>query len=122
MPRGEASPVGTRRITQNGYWTTKTENGWRLDHHIIAEEKLGRALEDDERVEFIDGDRTNLKPKNIRIVFVGQRRTPYEKARKRLLRIEAWKERLDHEISELKIELDELDPSRSNKSLTESNE
>jgi hypothetical protein len=65
--RGSRSDVGDTRTAQNGYHYTKTEQGWRLTHHLIAEKTLGRELRDTERVVFVDGDRTNLAPVNIRV-------------------------------------------------------
>lgn len=63
--RGSRSEVGATKIAKNGYHYTKTEDRWRLTHHIVAEENLGRELTADERVVFGDGDRTNLDPENI---------------------------------------------------------
>lgn len=58
------------KVAQNGYSYTKLGKGnWRLTHHLIAEEKLGRALDSSqERVVFKDRDRTNLDPDNIEVV------------------------------------------------------
>jgi hypothetical protein len=67
MTRGSRSDVGETRVAQNGYHYTKTETKWRLTHHIIAEKKLGRPLTEDDRVVFIDGDRTNLDRSNIEV-------------------------------------------------------
>lgn len=57
-------------VAKNGYHYTQLETGkWRLTHHIIAEEKLGRAVDSSqERVKFVDGDRTNLTPENVTVV------------------------------------------------------
>lgn len=65
--RGSRSEVGATKVAKNGYHYTKTEDRWRLTHHIIAEENLGRKLTADERVVFIDGDRTNLDLDNISV-------------------------------------------------------
>jgi hypothetical protein len=65
--RGSRSEVGDTRTAKNGYHYTKTEEKWELTHHLIAEEKLGRKLTADERVVFVDGDRTNLDPDNIEV-------------------------------------------------------
>lgn len=68
VPRGVSVPEGSIRIAQNGYHYTKVEKGkWRLTHHIVAEEKLGRPLEPWEGVYFADSDRKNLKPENIQV-------------------------------------------------------
>lgn len=63
--RGSKSDVGQTRTAQNGYHYTKCEEGWRLTHHLVAEEKLGRTLFPHERVVFADGDRTNLDEENV---------------------------------------------------------
>lgn len=66
---GKVSTVGSERVAKNGYHYTRTESGWRLTHHVIAEQKLGRAVDSSqERVRFIDGDRSNLDPSNIEVV------------------------------------------------------
>lgn len=73
MTRGKPSAVGDVRQSQNGYWYTKTEQGQRLTHHIVAEAKLGRPLLPTERAIFVDRDRNNLDPKNIHVVKKGSR-------------------------------------------------
>jgi hypothetical protein len=65
--RGSRSEVGDTHVAKNGYHYTRTEERWRLTHHLVAEEKLGRPLSDTERVVFVDGDRTNLDPDNIEV-------------------------------------------------------
>ena len=65
MPRGTKRPVGSVRIAQNGYRYIQTENGQRLLHHVLAETSLGRPLRPDERVYFVDGDRSNVIMENI---------------------------------------------------------
>lgn len=67
--RSRNAPNGTRKVSQNGYNYTKTDDGWRLTHHIIAERSLARLVDtSQERVVFIDKDKTNLDPSNIRVV------------------------------------------------------
>jgi hypothetical protein len=61
------------RIAPNGYSYTKTEEGQKLTHHIVAEAKLGRPLHTNERAIFVDRDRTNLDPKNIHVVKKGSK-------------------------------------------------
>jgi hypothetical protein len=65
--RGSRSEVGDTRVAKNGYHYTKTEERWRLTHHLVAERHLGRLLSANERVVFVDGDRTNLDPANIQV-------------------------------------------------------
>lgn len=96
MPRGTQSQIGDTNVSANGYHYTRTETGWRLTHHLIAEEQLGRPLEPNELVRFADRDRNNLSPENI-IVTVKHTSTP----KKRLAQVEA-------RIAELEAERDEL--------------
>jgi hypothetical protein len=103
MPRGKKAEVGDTRTAPNGYHYTRTERGWRLTHHIIAEESLGRGLEASERAVFEDGDRTNLHPSNIVVKPKGRSSN------------EARRARLEARIEELQAELAELD--REDKSL-----
>ena len=65
--RGVRSEPGETMVSRNGYHYTRTEDKWELTHHLIAEEQLGRPLSGDERVVFVDGDKTNLKPTNIQV-------------------------------------------------------
>ncbi len=65
MPRGKKREVGSIRIAQNGYRYIQTEQGQRLLHHVLAEKKLGRSLRPDERVYFVDGDRSHVEVDNI---------------------------------------------------------
>jgi hypothetical protein len=65
---GKSKPEGSTYTADNGYHYTKKDGKFRLTHHIIMEEKLSREILPGERVEFIDRDRTNLHPDNIRIV------------------------------------------------------
>lgn len=84
MPRGVVSPIGTERMSQNGYLYRKTKEGWQLASRLIAEEKLGRKLATDEYVGFMDNDRNNLDPKNIIVRKRGQ-----ASVRRRLAQVEA---------------------------------
>lgn len=65
MARGTKATIGEVIVSQNGYQYTRTESGWILTHRLVAKQKLGRSLRDDERVTFADGDRSNLDPSNI---------------------------------------------------------
>lgn len=96
MPRGQLAKVGDTRIAQNGYHYTRTKEAWRLTHHIIAERKIGRPLRKGERVVFIDGDRKNMSPGNLRVVVGGQ-----ASLSRRIAMLEA-------EIEEKQAALDEL--------------
>lgn len=100
MPRGQRAKPGDVSIAQNGYSYTYTELGRRLTHHIIAEQKLGRPLQGNERVSFADGDKTNFDPSNItvtikraasinsRLAKVNQKIFELEQERSELLKIQ----------------------------------
>lgn len=114
MPRGATAEVGAERWSPNGYHYKKTENdGWQLSHRLIAEEKLGRKLAENEYATFLDGDKTNLDPENIivrtrgrqslkrRIAQVEARLTELTATRDDLLERLRIQESLDYKESEL---------------------
>lgn len=72
MPRGQTSEVGTERWSPNGYLYRRLDTHWELVHRLIAEEKLGRKLSENEYATFADGDRKNLDPDNIVIRVRGR--------------------------------------------------
>lgn len=96
MSRGKNAKVGDTRVSANGYHYTRCEEAWRLTHHIVAEKKLGRKLEQGERVTFKDGNRTNLKPDNIVVNKTGGGS------------LERRRGQLEARIQELQAELDEV--------------
>lgn len=96
MSRGKNAKVGDTRVAANGYHYTKCEEGWRLTHHLVAEEKLGRKLEKGERVTFDDNDRTNLSPDNIVVKQTGGGS------------LERRRGQLEARIQELQAELDDV--------------
>lgn len=103
MPRGQSAKVGDTMTNVNGYHNTRTDEGWRLTHHLIAEEKLGRKLNTgSEMVRFIDGDRSNLSPSNIEVIAKNK-----TSLRRRLAQVEAKIEELQaerkHILNQLKV-------------------
>lgn|SRR5262245_66507724 len=102
MPRGRAAHEGATYTAQNGYHYTKRDGHFRLTHHLIAEEHLGRALLPSERVKFKNGDRTDLQIDNLEVVTKGE--TSLEKKRAQLV---ARRDELDAQIVDLdrRIEL-----------------
>lgn len=70
MARGRNAPIGSERTSPNGYQYVKCKEGWVLKHKLVVEEHLGRKLEENERIRFIDGDRTNLDPENLKVYTV----------------------------------------------------
>jgi hypothetical protein len=85
MPRGVAAKDGDTNVSANGYHYTRQNGKFRLTHHIIAEEKLGRPINTEtEVVRFKDKDKTNLSPDNIEAIPKGT-----TSVRARLARVEA---------------------------------
>jgi hypothetical protein len=99
--RGQLSQAGQTRVSKNGYSYTKLPEGWRLTHHIVAEEKLGRPLRDGERVVFGPNGKTDLSPENVNVVPAGKGST-----RRRIASIEARIEELQGELKRLRKELE----------------
>jgi hypothetical protein len=60
-------PNGITRAIAGDYLQIRVHGQWRLKHHLVAEEKLGRPLVEGERVYFIDGDNRNFDPDNIKV-------------------------------------------------------
>ena len=97
MARGQKAKVGDTRTAPNGYHYTRTKTGWVLTHRITAERKLGRPLAENERVRFIDGDRSNFRdPDNLDIYEVRK-----GSVAKRRAQLEARKEAIEAELAEL---------------------
>lgn len=110
MPKGQRAEVGTRRKTQNGYWTTKTEVGiWKYDHQLIAEEKLGRSLDPDEHVYFKDKDKDNLDPDNIVVDTVIKHVPSLDSLNKLRNRTDKVEEKFMMELTLIRDALDELE-------------
>ena len=98
--RGRKSKTGDTRTAANGYHYTRTKSGWVLTHRITAEQKLGRSLAYDERVRYVDGDRSNFNdPDNLNVYKVRE-----ASAAKRKARIEARIDELQAQLLELERE------------------
>lgn len=96
MARGRNAEPGSTRVAQNGYHYTKCEEGWRLTHHIIAEQEiLNRPLQADEMVKF-RGSKDDLSPENIYVI------------KKRQSSLRAQIARLEADIEEKTARLTEL--------------
>ena len=63
---------GGRVRHSKGYWYRWTPEGYKLDHRLVAEEKLGRPLRVEEDAHHKDGDRGNNEPENIMVHLHGE--------------------------------------------------
>ena len=88
--------MGDTRTSRNGYEYTRTTTGWELSHRLVAKREMGRPISDDERVRFIDGDRTNLSPENLDVYKVKEKT-----AARRIAELEAKRDEIDAELEEL---------------------
>ena len=96
--RGQKSKEGDTRTSPNGYHYTRTKSGWELTHRLTASRKLGRELSYDERVRFVDGDRSNFNdPGNIHVYKVREASVAKKRAR------------IETRMEELQAQLDELE-------------
>ncbi len=93
--------MGDTRTSRNGYQYTRTETGWKLSHRLVVERELGIEIGPNERVRFVDGDRTNLSPENLDVYKVKEKTNS-----RKVAELEAKKDDLEAEIEELR----ELDP------------
>ena len=110
MGRGQTAEVGATRVADNGYHYTKVakESGgaeWRLTHHLTAEKKLGRPLEDNEIVQFVDKKfkRDPYNPDGIRVI-----RKKTSSLRRRKAAIEDRIRELQAELATINRELEKL--------------
>jgi len=96
MPRGQKADIGSTRVAPNGYHYTKVADfEWALTHHLVMQEKLGRMLRANERVHFVDGDRTNLDPDNLDIKETkGGKEKKIESLRQKIAALQAQLENL----------------------------
>lgn len=67
---------GGRSIASNGYVLVMVGKehpladvrGYAYEHRLVASEKIGRTLRDDEHVHHVDGNKTNNDPSNLMVV------------------------------------------------------
>lgn len=57
-------PIGTK-VNANGYINIKTQEGWKREHRIIIEKKLGRKLKENEVVHHRNGIKDDNRLKNL---------------------------------------------------------
>lgn len=70
-------PVGSEVIKCDGYWWRKIAepNKWRQIHRIVWEETHGQPIPEGHVVIFLDMDRNNLAPDNLRLISRREHRT-----------------------------------------------
>jgi len=96
---GVNRPEGYEFKAANGYWYRKVNGKWKLMHHIVAEQTLGRSIDTAcERVVFKDKNPGNLSPDNIEV------REKTGGKQKRLAMLRARIERDQEELRELRGE------------------
>lgn len=85
---GTHRPEGYEYVAANGYKYRKVNGSFKLMHHIIAEERLGRSIDKtSERVVFLDKDPSNLDPDNIEVRSkVGGKQQRIDQLRARIAR------------------------------------
>ncbi len=60
-------PLGATRMATDGYIAERVEGGFRLQHRVVMERKLGRALLPRETVHHLNGVRTDNRPENLEL-------------------------------------------------------
>lgn len=97
--RGKAAKPGDEYTAPNGYTYVKVVGrSWVLKHWLVKEAELGRQINSKtERVIFLNGDRTDLRPENIEVRPKANGSTGKRRAQ------------LEERIRELQAQLDELD-------------
>lgn len=101
MPRGILAKDGDTNVNKNGYHHTRQNGKWRLTHHIVAEEKLGRPVDTaTEVIRFVDSDRTNLDPDNIEVIPKGKHtvRKRLAEVRAKIAELQALEKDLENEL------------------------
>lgn len=73
-PNGANVPVGTERLSKEGYFEVKVKRFsdrpgankcWRMKHHLVWEEANGRPVPPSSMIVFADRDKGNLDPSNL---------------------------------------------------------
>lgn len=75
VPKSSQLPVGTKRASGDGYIKIKVDaaprgskdGNWRLEHHVVEEEKLGRSLRPGEEVHHKNLIRSDNRPDNLEL-------------------------------------------------------
>jgi hypothetical protein len=78
----QAVPVGTKRISDQGYVEVKTIDGWDYEHRVVMSTHIGRSLQTHEHVHHRNDIRTDNRIENLVVVSNAEHR--------RLHRITQW--------------------------------
>ena len=73
-------PVGTLRVYE-GRYVVKTESGYRRRARVVMEEHLGRALERNEVVHHINGDRGDDRIENLELMSLAEHSRMHNKGK-----------------------------------------
>jgi hypothetical protein len=104
-----ARPLGSTGPAGSGYVRIKTETGWKPQHRLVMEQKLGRPLHPDERVHHINGVRDDNRAENLELWGVGHKdpagvrmRDVWRQVEDKLADMPApWRERLTQAVNEV---------------------
>ena len=75
-------PIGSTRINGEGYVLEKValgKNGWKFQHRIVLEKKLGRALAPNEEPHHKNHIRSDNRPSNLKLKTKGKHQRMHAK-------------------------------------------
>lgn len=83
---------GGRSVASNGYVLILVGTnhhladvrGYAYEHRLVAEEKIGRRLRDDEQVHHVDGNKENNAPENLDVLTCAEHRFEHRTADRNL--------------------------------------
>lgn len=79
-----AKPVGATRIhNQSGYVEEKTASGWRRQHILVVERRIGRRLLPGEMIHHVNEVKTDNRDENLVLMRVGEHTTFHHTGAKR---------------------------------------